>query len=95
VAPKPVTVDHVQAAAVPQVGLTAWQALFDHGKLSKGQTVIIHGAGGTVGSTAVQLARWAAATARSPCPTQTPKARRAEQAPITQRRKRSLMRLVS
>jgi NADPH:quinone reductase-like Zn-dependent oxidoreductase len=61
VAPKPQTVDHVHAAAVPRAGLTAWQALFDHGKLAKGQTVVIHGAGGAVGSTAVQLARWAGA----------------------------------
>ncbi len=60
-APKPKTVDHVHAAAVPRAGLTAWQALFDHGKLAKGQTVVIHGAGGAVGSTAVQLARWAGA----------------------------------
>ena len=58
-APKPQTVDHVHAAAVPRAGLTAWQALFDHGNLAKGQTVVIHGAGGAVGSTAVQLARWA------------------------------------
>jgi NADPH:quinone reductase-like Zn-dependent oxidoreductase len=34
---------------------------FDHGRLAKGQTVVIHGAGGAVGSTAVQLARWAGA----------------------------------
>src|SRR5215469_1193733 len=61
IAPKPQTVDHVHAAAVPRAGLTSWQALFDHGKLAKGQTVIIHGAGGAVGSTAVQLARWAGA----------------------------------
>ena len=61
VAPKPQTVDHVHAAAVPRAGLTAWQALFDHGKLVKGQTVVIHGAGGAVGSAAVQLARWAGA----------------------------------
>jgi NADPH:quinone reductase-like Zn-dependent oxidoreductase len=61
VALKPRTVDHVHAAAVPRAGLTAWQALFDHGKLAKGQTVVIHGAGGAVGSTAVQLARWAGA----------------------------------
>lgn len=60
-APKPRTADHVHAAAVPRAGLTAWQALFDHGKLAKGQTVVIHGAGGAVGSTAVQLARWAGA----------------------------------
>ena len=59
--PKPKTVDHIHAAAVPRAGLTAWQALFDHGRLANGQTVIIHGAGGAVGSTAVQLARWAGA----------------------------------
>jgi NADPH:quinone reductase-like Zn-dependent oxidoreductase len=58
---KPRTVDHVHAAAVPRAGLTAWQALFEHGQLAKGQTVIIHGAGGAVGATAVQLARWAGA----------------------------------
>src|SRR5258708_39842351 len=56
--------------STPRAGLTAWQALFDHGKLAKGQTVIIHGAGGAVGSTAVQLARWSGAqgieTGRSP-----------------------------
>jgi NADPH:quinone reductase-like Zn-dependent oxidoreductase len=61
VALKPRTADHVQAAAVPRAGLTAWQALFDHGHLATGQTVVIHGAGGAVGSTAVQLARWAGA----------------------------------
>lgn len=60
-APKPHTADHVHAAAVPRAGLTAWQALFDHGKLARGQTVVIHGAAGAVGSTAVQLARWAGA----------------------------------
>jgi NADPH:quinone reductase-like Zn-dependent oxidoreductase len=58
---KPQTVDHVHAAAVPRAGLTAWQALFDHGRLAKGQRVVIHGAGGAVGSMAVQLARWAGA----------------------------------
>jgi len=58
---KPKTVDHVHAASVPRAGLTAWQALFDHGKLAQGQTVVIHGAAGAVGSTAVQLARWAGA----------------------------------
>ena len=60
-APKPRTVDHIHAAAVPRAGLTAWQALFDHGRLTRGQSVVIHGAGGAVGSTAVQLARWAGA----------------------------------
>jgi NADPH:quinone reductase-like Zn-dependent oxidoreductase len=61
VALKPRTADHVHAAAVPRAGLTAWQALFDHGKLARGETVVIHGAGGAVGSTAVQLGRWAGA----------------------------------
>ena len=56
-APKPVSLDHVQAAALPLAGLTAWQALFDLGGLSAGQRVLIHGAGGGVGSLAVQLAR--------------------------------------
>jgi NADPH:quinone reductase-like Zn-dependent oxidoreductase len=61
VAPKPKSLDHVHAAAVPQVALTSWQALFDHGRLAAGQTVVIHGAGGAVGTTAVQLARSAGA----------------------------------
>lgn len=60
-APKPTTIDFVEAAAVPQAGLTSWQALFDHGHLESGQTVVIHGAGGGVGSMAVPLARWAGA----------------------------------
>jgi NADPH:quinone reductase-like Zn-dependent oxidoreductase len=60
-APKPSTVDFIQAAAIPQAGLTSWQALFDHGHLESGQTVIIHGAGGGVGSIAVPLAHWAGA----------------------------------
>lgn len=57
VAPAPSTVDHVQAASLPQAGLTSWQAMFDHGRLTPGQTVMIHGAGGAVGSIAVQLAK--------------------------------------
>jgi NADPH:quinone reductase-like Zn-dependent oxidoreductase len=61
VAPKPTTIDHVHAAAIPQAGLTSWQALFDHGELAAGQTAVIHGAGGAVGSVAVQLARSAGA----------------------------------
>jgi NADPH:quinone reductase-like Zn-dependent oxidoreductase len=60
-APKPTTVDFIEAAAIPQAGLTSWQALFDHGHLEAGQTVVIHGAGGGVGSIGVQLARWAGA----------------------------------
>src|SRR2546423_4747605 len=49
-APKPATVDFVEAAAIPQAALTSWQALFDHGHLESGQTVVIHGAGGGVGA---------------------------------------------
>jgi NADPH:quinone reductase-like Zn-dependent oxidoreductase len=60
-APKPTSADFVEAAAVPQAGLTSWQALFDHGRLESGQTVVIHGAGGGVGSIGVQLAHWAGA----------------------------------
>jgi NADPH:quinone reductase-like Zn-dependent oxidoreductase len=60
-APKPRTLDHVQAAAVPLTALTAWQALFDRAKLGAGQTLLIHGASGGVGVFAVQLAHWAGA----------------------------------
>ncbi|HEV8207537.1 MAG TPA: NADP-dependent oxidoreductase [Acidimicrobiia bacterium] len=60
-APKPTTVDFVEAAAIPQAALTSWQALFDHGHLESGQTVVIHGAAGGVGTMAVHLARWAGA----------------------------------
>ena len=57
-APKPKVLDHVDAAAVPLSGLTAWQALFDHAGLSRGDRILIHGAGGGVGTFAVQLAHW-------------------------------------
>ncbi|WP_372351172.1 NADP-dependent oxidoreductase [Streptomyces sp. KL116D] len=60
-APLPADVDHVTAAALPISGLTAWQALFDHADLRTGQSVLIHGAAGGVGSIAVQLARTAGA----------------------------------
>lgn len=54
----PRTLDYVQSAAVPLAGLTAWQALFDHGRLEPGQTVLIHAASGGVGVYAVQFAKW-------------------------------------
>src|SRR6267143_159806 len=57
-APKPASLDHIQSSAVPLSGLTAWQALFDLARLSKGDRVLIHGAAGGVGSFAVQLAHW-------------------------------------
>ncbi|MEV0241620.1 NADP-dependent oxidoreductase [Streptomyces sp. NPDC050674] len=60
-APLPADLDHTVAAALPISGLTAWQGLFDHGRLGTGQTVLIHGAAGGVGSIAVQLAREAGA----------------------------------
>lgn len=60
-APLPADIDHVVAAALPISGLTAWQGLFTHGQLTTGQTVLIHGAAGGVGSVAVQLAREAGA----------------------------------
>jgi NADPH:quinone reductase-like Zn-dependent oxidoreductase len=50
-------IDHTVAAALPISGPTAWQGLFDHGHLTTGQTVLIQGAAGGVGSIAVQLAR--------------------------------------
>ncbi|MER6452463.1 MULTISPECIES: NADP-dependent oxidoreductase [unclassified Streptomyces] len=56
-APLPADVDHTVAAALPISGLTAWQGLFDHARLTTGQTVLVHGAAGGVGSIAVQLAR--------------------------------------
>jgi len=60
-APAPTSVPLVDAAALPIVGLTAWQALFDHAKLAAGQRVLINGAGGAVGGYAVQLAKNAGA----------------------------------
>lgn len=60
-APKPQTLDYVQAAAVPLTALTAWQALFERAGLVAGQTILIHGAAGGVGVFAVQLAHWAGA----------------------------------
>jgi NADPH:quinone reductase-like Zn-dependent oxidoreductase len=54
---KPRTLDHVHAAGVPLVGLTAWQALVDTAGVQAGQRVLIHGAGGGVGHLAVGIAR--------------------------------------
>ncbi|MGY1732525.1 NADP-dependent oxidoreductase [Geodermatophilus sp. SYSU D01045] len=60
-APAPESIPLPDAAALPIVGLTAWQALFDHGGLTAGQRVLVNGAGGAVGGYAVQLARRAGA----------------------------------
>ncbi|WP_086846000.1 NADP-dependent oxidoreductase [Amycolatopsis kentuckyensis] len=59
--PAPKSVPLADAAALPLVGLTAHQALFDHGKLTAGQRVLVNGAGGAVGGYAVQLAKNAGA----------------------------------
>jgi NADPH:quinone reductase-like Zn-dependent oxidoreductase len=58
VAPKPMSIGHVKAAAIPLAALTAWQSLFDAAKLTAGQRVLIHAAAGGVGSFAVQFAKW-------------------------------------
>src|SRR5438477_8669498 len=56
-APKPKSLTYVEAGAVPIVALTAWQALIDTAKLNAGQTVLIHGGSGGVGSFAIQIAK--------------------------------------
>jgi NADPH:quinone reductase-like Zn-dependent oxidoreductase len=56
-APKPKSLTYVEAAAVPIVALTAWQALIDTAKLNTGQTVLIHGGSGGVGTFAIQIAK--------------------------------------
>ncbi|HZW66917.1 MAG TPA: NADP-dependent oxidoreductase, partial [Hanamia sp.] len=60
-APLPGDVDFTVGASLPISGLTAWQGLFQHGRLQAGQTVLAHGAAGAVGSLVVQLAREAGA----------------------------------
>jgi NADPH:quinone reductase-like Zn-dependent oxidoreductase len=60
-APLPDDVDFETGASLPISGLTAWQGLFDHGRLQAGQRVIAHGAAGAVGSMVVQLAAFTGA----------------------------------
>ena len=62
IARKPSNLSFEEAASVPVASQTAWQALFTHGRLTKGQTVLIHGGAGGVGAYAVQLAAHAGAT---------------------------------
>jgi NADPH:quinone reductase-like Zn-dependent oxidoreductase len=64
---KPERLDFIQAAAVPLAALTAWQGLFDHGHLTAGQRVLIHGASGGVGHFAVQFAKARGATVFATC----------------------------
>lgn len=54
---KPANISHVEAATIPLAGLTAWQALFEHGRLVRGQKVLIHAGSGGVGTLAIQLAK--------------------------------------
>jgi NADPH:quinone reductase-like Zn-dependent oxidoreductase len=60
-APLPSDVDFTLGASLPISGLTAWQGLFQHGRLQAGQSVLVHGAAGAVGSMVTQLAREAGA----------------------------------
>jgi NADPH2:quinone reductase len=55
---KPATLDHVQAAALPLVTITAWEALLLRARVQQGETVLIHAGGGGVGHVALQLAKW-------------------------------------
>ncbi len=57
-AKKPKNIDHVQAAALPLVGVSAWQALVDHINLKKGQRLLVHGGAGGIGSCAIQLGKY-------------------------------------
>jgi NADPH:quinone reductase-like Zn-dependent oxidoreductase len=57
VAPKPARLSHAEAASLPLVALTAWQALVEVAGMQPGQTVLVHAGAGGVGSAAVQLAR--------------------------------------
>ena len=69
IALKPLSVTHEQAASLPVAGLTALQALRDAGKISKGQTVLINGASGGVGTFAVQIAAHYGADITAVCST--------------------------
>jgi len=66
-APKPRSLSFTYAAAVPLSGLTAWQSLFDYANLVGGETVLVHGAGGGVGTFAVQFAHWCGAHVFATC----------------------------
>jgi NADPH:quinone reductase-like Zn-dependent oxidoreductase len=54
---KPKNITHVEAAALPLAGVSAWQALVDHMSLSRGKKILIHGGAGGIGTIAIQLAR--------------------------------------
>jgi NADPH:quinone reductase and related Zn-dependent oxidoreductases len=58
IAQKPKSIGFIESAAIPTAGLAAWQSLFDIAGLERGQTVLVHGAAGGVGTFAVQFAKW-------------------------------------
>jgi alcohol dehydrogenase len=58
IAPKPKNIDHVEAAALPLTGVSAWQALVDHIGLSRGKRILIHGGAGGIGTMAIQIAKY-------------------------------------
>lgn len=66
-APKPGSLTHVEAASLPLVGLTSWQALVEIGRVGPGMTVLIHAGSGGVGSFAIQLARHLGARVATTC----------------------------
>lgn len=61
IAHKPASLSFAEAAALPLVGLTAWEGLFDKAKIQKDQTILVHGGTGGVGHIVIQLAKWAGA----------------------------------
>jgi NADPH2:quinone reductase len=67
VAKKPKRLSLTEAAALPLVSITAWEAIVERAKVTAGQTVLIHGATGGVSHVAIQLAKWAGATVFAAC----------------------------
>ena len=55
---KPKSIGFVESAAIPTAGLAAWQSIFDLAGLETGQSILIHGAAGGVGTFAIQFAKW-------------------------------------
>src|SRR6516162_3964414 len=62
IAPKPAALDHVTAAGLPVVAVTAWQMLFDYARIEPGQAILVRGAAGSVGACATQMAKEAGAS---------------------------------